>query len=356
MSFVAILLAVLLFLAFGVVLVWTALKGGLNALSGSTDTPAPSSPVIIEKALPDYVSEDDDSFSDRARKRRKAVVCAIDTWADGETLRGCDTDGANLTLRILQRWDVPNADIERILAHYWSKPEGLFLRVNWRDCELRILRNSYATCARARQAMTWVTSGLDDLGRAFWGQSSHGTQTPSADEADKLNECWVMFDHDWDKPMTWFIDDIIGEARKNLKAGQGLKILSDSCHSDKMLRAASPSAISRYLVPPANLVGGREAAHKGWFWGDAETESDNAALLSGCTSDSVSYTQKYTVNGATVYEGALTHETLHIEGAAPSLTLRQVHSAVHKILSSSRNKQEPQLEGADWLIDEPLFS
>lgn len=134
MSFFGILLAVLLFLAFGIVLVWYALKGGLNALSGSTDTPAPSSPVIIEKALPDYVSEDDDSFSDRARKRRKAVVCAIDTWADGETLRGCDTDGANLTRRILQRWDVPAADIERILTHYWSKPEGLFLRVNWCDC------------------------------------------------------------------------------------------------------------------------------------------------------------------------------------------------------------------------------
>jgi hypothetical protein len=334
---------------------WRALKNALKLRSVLTDEPAPSSPAIIENKLPNYVSDDDDSFRDRARKRRKSVVCAIDTWADGETLRGCDNDGANLTRRILERWDVPNSDIERILAHYWSKPDGLFMRVQWRDCELRVLRNNYATCARARQAMAWVTSGLADDGRAFWGQSSHGTQTPSDTEIDQLDECWVMYDHDWDNPMTWFIDDIIGDAQKNLKAGQGLKILSDSCHSDKMLRNAGPLAISRYLVPPADLVGARKAAHKAWFWGNAETESANAALLSGCTADSVSYTQGYAVNGKTVYEGALTHETLHIENAAPSLTLRQVHSAVYKILSSSRNKQEPQLEGADWLIDEPLF-
>lgn len=357
----------------GAALVWLVLKKGFQWVPPQTAPPASESiqletpqefldethgtapNIIITGALPEYADTHDTAFEDKAQKRRKAVVCALDRYADGETLSGCDRDGANMTRRFLERWEVPASDIERILEHYWNQQDA-FLRIRWKDSELRVLRNASATCARATRAMQWATTNLDPLGKAWWAQSSHGTQTPSTTEPDGFDETWVMFDCS-EKPETWFTDNIIAVNRKRLQQGQSLKIIADSCHSDEMLREyvnGNGRGIVRYKKPPVEIIGARQKKHSR-LTGIPET-IENAVLLSGCTADSVSYTQKYMVDGRAIFEGALTHELLRVEAAAQTLTLRQVHSAVFTVLAHGKNKQSPQLSGAEYLMDEPFFS
>lgn len=81
--------------------------------------------------------------------------------------------------------------------------------------------------------------------------SGHGGQVPdsSGDEADKLDETWCLFDGQ-------LIDDELYAELARFAAGVRVLVLSDSCHSGTVTRAAPPPAASvpgvrPRLMPPA---------------------------------------------------------------------------------------------------------
>ena len=78
----------------------------------------------------------------------------------------------------------------------------------------------------------------------FLSYSGHGGQVPdvSGDEPDKKDETWCLFDGQ-------LIDDELYYELSRFKAGVRILVLSDSCHSGSVTRAAAPPAATRTQRP-----------------------------------------------------------------------------------------------------------
>ena len=116
-----------------------------------------------------------------------------------------------------------------------------------------------AVLAAIRKAAKALKAG--DL---FWlTYSGHGGQVPdtSGEEPDKLDETWCLYD-------TQLIDDELYYELSRVAKGVRVLVLSDSCHSGTVVRAARPPpgtpAQRPRIMPPA--VGMRVYnAHKAWY-------------------------------------------------------------------------------------------
>jgi hypothetical protein len=294
-------------------------------------------------------SNSDEDLRDRTFKKRKAVIVAINKWADGDTLAGCDRDGANVLQALCARWGIaldPN-----IWQEYWKGESGWYKRISGKDYDIRIVRNNRATAAFAKRLINWLYSGTQsgDVRLLYW--SGHGTQVPSTTEADGLDEALVPYDFDWDKPDTQLRDDVVAAAKTTVPSGANCTIPLDTCHSANFLRTFERGHEARYKIPPVRITEGRTVKHS--FAKDQE--HDSFLLLSGCTADSVSYTGKFEVNGRAVSEGALTHNFLKCLRETPSAPMRELHQRVHDVVANSKYKQEPQLEGSQRLMDKPFL-
>jgi len=339
MSFAGIVLAIVLFFAFGIVLVWTALKGGIKQLTGQTDALAPDA--------------DDESLLDRSFKRKKAVIVAIDRWADGDTLGGCDRDGANMLSLVCARFEVP-VQHSIILEEYWKNETGYYKRFVGADYDIRVVRNKRATAAFTRKLIAWLFAGVSagDTRLLYW--SGHGTQVASTTEKDGLDECLVPYDFDWDKTSTHIIDDIVYGATLDVPEGANCTIILDTCHSADFLRSSKKLAVARFKKPPVWVTSGRSV--KNTATRTTALTHDSLLLLSGCKADSVSYTGTFPDgDGNKVQEGALTHAFLEFGGMTDYMTLREIYHSVYIELSTNKNKQEPQLQGAERLKEKPFL-
>lgn len=295
----------------------------------------------------------DDDFQDRAPRRNKVLIVAINRWKDGSTLSGCDRDGANMLRRTGELLSIPRILVERALEQYWqpqSDKAGCSLRIVYADTEIRVVRNNKATKAALVKGLKWLREGTNEDDERLQYNSGHGTNTPSQTEPDKLNECVMAYDHDWNKPETWFEDDIFYEHTKDLPNNSSFTLILDTCHSAGFLRSAGEV---RYVAPPLALSEGRMV--KPTVLRSDEYTNENVMLLSGCTSDSVSYSNRYIENGETVMEGALTRTFLQEQAKTPLASMRDIHRRVHAILSASAYKQEPQLQGSERLKNKPFL-
>lgn len=298
--------------------------------------------------------ETDEDFQDRAPRRNKALIVAINRWKNGSTLAGCDRDGANMLRRVGEIWNIPQIIIDRALQQYWlaeSDVKGCSLRIVYADTEIRVVRNAKATKANIEKGLRWLRDGVQEEDERLQYHSGHGTNTPSNTESDKLNECIMAYDHDWNKPETWFEDDIFYKYTQDLPNNSSFTLILDTCHSAGFLRSAGAEA--RYIAPPLSLSHGRTA--KPPMLRSDEYTNDNVMLLSGCTSDSVSYSNRYEENGKTVMEGALTRTFLQEQRKRPLASVRDIHRTVYATLATSQYKQEPQLQGSERLKDKPFL-
>ncbi|HMO45217.1 MAG TPA: caspase family protein [Rubrivivax sp.] len=157
--------------------------------------------------------------------------------------------------------------------------------------------------------------------------SGHGGQVPdvSGDEADKLDETWCLYD-------AQLIDDELYLELGRFAAGVRILVLSDSCHSGTVVRAAPPGIAAQppdmrsKMMPPSVAMRTYEA-HKDFYdklqqqvvqaEGEARAEPDEvlaaltvsprltkiagrfkarAILISGCQDNQSSYDGQH--NGA----------------------------------------------------------
>lgn len=118
--------------------------------------------------------------------------------------------------------------------------------------------------------------------------SSHGTQVQdfNGDEPDGLDEAYCTKDFAWNKPETWFTDDLLGTLLDQLPTKRAL-VITDACHSGTSTRGSAEAdgeeniakGISAGFAPlPVPLAGKTE-----------ERAPVKAVLLAACKAEEVAY-------------------------------------------------------------------
>ncbi len=114
-----------------------------------------------------------------------------------------------------------------------------------------VLLTKKATRAAVLAGLRRAASTLKGGDFFFLSYSGHGGQLPdtSGDEADKLDETWCLFDGQ-------LIDDELYVELARFAAGVRVLVLSDSCHSGTVTRAALPPpdanpSLRPRLMPPS---------------------------------------------------------------------------------------------------------
>lgn len=145
-------------------------------------------------------------------------------------------------------------------AHYagWSGPlaaceyDAHDMTALAKSCGMKAttLLTRKATRAKVLAAIRVAARQLVDGDFFFLSYSGHGGQVPdvSGEEDDKLDETWCLFDGQ-------LIDDELYFELSRFKSGVRVLVVSDSCHSGTVVRAARPQPGSPEqrprIMPPA---------------------------------------------------------------------------------------------------------
>ena len=199
--------------------------------------------------------------------------------------------------------------------------------------------------------------------------SGHGSHVPddNRDESDGRDEILCPADLDWDDP---FRDDWLRTTLDGLRAGVGLTVIMDCCHSGTNTRAVLPPDApvkERYLPSPSTLKavesgrrapkqvtselrGSSRAARKAK---DIVTADLPEVLITGCRDTQTS--ADAFINGR--FNGALTFALVEaIRKRRGRLTYQELHDQAAGVLKTRKFEQVPQLEGRKARFAEPLFS
>ena len=149
-----------------------------------------------------------------------------------------------------------------------------------RGMKSTLLITKKATRANLLAALRKAAKTLGDGDFFFMSFSGHGGQVPdvSGEEDDKQDETWCLFDGQ-------LIDDELYYELSKFKSGVRIFVISDSCHSGTVVRAArpqpgSPSQRPRIMTP---AVGMRVyAAHKAFY---DKLQNDVAKVAGGRVTD-----------------------------------------------------------------------
>jgi metacaspase-1 len=116
----------------------------------------------------------------------------------------------------------------------------------------KLLLTANATSTNVTQALTDAAHALSTGDILFISYSGHGGQVPdtNGDEPDAEDETWVLYDRE-------LVDDELYSMWAQFQPGVRIFVLSDSCHSGSVVRAAefeaiaaTPALTRRYLDDP----------------------------------------------------------------------------------------------------------
>lgn len=216
---------------------------------------------------------------------------------------------------------------------------------------VKLLLDAEATKANIMARLESMVKGAKPGDMLVFTNSSHGTYVAdtSGDE-EKYDEAMCPYDI----PDNLIIDDELREMFAKVPKGVGLTVISDSCFSGTVTRAAVSEIIPglktpddrrvRFLNP--GLMGMKvlqnpwKAKPKGKTKYPESKMKD--VLLSGCTDKEYSYDAL--IDGK--YHGAMTYFALQaIQEANYQITLQQLEKRVNFLLDQNQYNQHPQLEG-----------
>jgi hypothetical protein len=126
-----------------------------------------------------------------------------------------------------------------------------------------VLLTKKATRANVLAGMRRAAKALKAGGLFFLTYSGHGGQVPdvTGDEADKQDETWCLYDGQ-------LIDDELYFELSRFASGVRILVLSDSCHSGTVTRAAPPppaTAHERPKLMPAAVAMRTYREHQGFY-------------------------------------------------------------------------------------------
>ena len=258
---------------------------------------------------------------------KKALCVGINDYpGEGSDLNGCVNDAKD--------W----ADL---LIKNYSFPSG----------SVKLLLDFQATKAGVMDGLKKLLSGAKSGDVLVFTNSSHGTYlADSSGDEPFYDEALCPFDCD----QNLIVDDDLREFFAGLPKGVALTVISDSCHSGTVTRAAINENIPwlrtpddrrvRFLHP--SLIGKGvlsnpfHAANRSKVKYPQSKMKD--VLLSGCTASEYSYDAL--IGGK--YHGAMTYFALQaIREANYDLTYSQLRSRLLYLLDEAGYPQHPQLEG-----------
>ena len=215
-----------------------------------------------------------------------------------------------------------------------------------------------------------MVAAMNDLiGKAGKGDSlvitfsGHGTYQPDedGDEADGLDEALCPYDLQTNGAA--LIDDEIREIFGARKPGMRIVLISDSCHSGTVTRAAKAEKDAdtrpRFMpmgnwLPTRLLPKDRAGKPATTMVAPAGTSPLLGAysnklgdlLLSGCKEGPNNYSYDARIAGR--YNGAFTYYALKaLKGLKPEATYADWHKAIVKYLPSASYPQSPQIVGSE---------
>ena len=258
---------------------------------------------------------------------KKAVCVGINDYPyDGSDLNGCIND-----------------------AHAWA--DLLVSHFDFAESDVKLLIDSQATKAVVMAELRAMLTGAKSGDVMVFTNSSHGTyiadtsgDEPTYDEAICPYDCADNL----------LVDDDLRELFTNLAKGVHLTVISDSCFSGTVTRAALSEIIPGLKTPDDRRVRFLNPALRGqavlenpWKAKPKSKEkypesNMKEILLSGCSDKEYSYDA---LIGGT-YHGAMTYFALQaIQTAEYKITLQQLYTRVNFLLDDAGYPQHPQLEG-----------
>jgi hypothetical protein len=269
---------------------------------------------------------------------KKALCVGINDYpGEGSDLNGCVNDA--------KAW----ADL---LIKNYSFPSG----------SVKLLLDGQATKNGILDGLKKLLAGAKAGDALVFTNSSHGTYLAdkSGDEP-MYDEALCPFDCD----QNLIVDDELRELFSGLAKGVALTVISDSCHSGTVTRAAinenipwlktpddrrvrffHPSLIGKSVLSnPFQAIDRSKVKHPQWKMKDV--------LLSGCTASEYSYDAL--IGGK--YHGAMTYFAIQaIREANCNITYAQLHTRLLYLLDEAGYPQHPQLEGPAGRKKQRIFT
>lgn len=254
---------------------------------------------------------------------RKALCIGINDYPyeDAFDLRGCVNDAKAWSTLLTSQYDFAKSDVQVLLDDQAKKTDVV-------------------------KALKHLMAGAQKGDVLVFTNSSHGSYEvdESKDEVDGYDEAICPYDCD----SNLVLDDELRELIAGLPDGVQLYVLSDSCHSGSLTRAArrtSKHRRSRFLNPAvrgAQVVA--NAASRGVKKKKEKfpEEGMRELILSGCNPRQSSWDDQF----GDVFHGALTYYAHQvIREANYRISWADLHAKVTTLLQDNMFEQTPQLEG-----------
>jgi hypothetical protein len=265
---------------------------------------------------------------------KKALCVGINTYPDGNNLNGCVNDANAWSALLTGHFGFPQANVKMLLeaqatkANIWAGLEGLLAGAKTGDV-------------------------------LVFTNSSHGTYVADKSGDEAYDEATCPYDCDQGIKHLLIDDELRKLFASKLPGGVSMTVISDSCHSGSLTRAAVVAGPdkrrARFLNP--KVLGLRELP-------DADRAKPRAAskfaqsdmkelLLSGCTQREYSWDAE--IDGKA--HGAMTYFAIKAATAANyKITWADLHARTRSLLDAAHYPQHPQLEGRPENKKKQIFS
>ena len=230
-------------------------------------------------------------------------------------------------------------------------PSLLIEKYGFPSTDVKVLLDSQATKSAILNGLKQLLARSKPGDVLVFTNSSHGTYVTDMDgDEPAYDEALCPYDCD----INLIVDDELRELFLGMPEGVSLTIISDSCHSGTVTRAALNENIPwlrtpddrrvRFLHP--TLLGIKGLPNPWQARDNTKTKHPESQmkeiLLSGCTANEYSYDAL--IGGK--YHGAMTYYALQcIREANYEITYNQLKTRLRHLLDDAGYPQHPQLEG-----------
>ncbi|MCK5058539.1 MAG: caspase family protein [Candidatus Aminicenantes bacterium] len=258
---------------------------------------------------------------------QKAFCVGINDYPyEGSDLNGCVNDAYDWAELLRKHFDFPSSDV-------------------------KLITDSDATKKNIMDGLKTLLSGSGAGDVLVFTNSSHGTYiADTSGDEERYDEALCPYD----VAENLVTDDELRELFLNLPEGVHMTVISDSCHSGTVTRAAIGDIIPGFRTPDHRRVRflnpalrGENILYNPWKArtgkeGKYPESKMKEILLSGCKDSEYSYDAL--IEGK--YHGAMTYFAINaIVAANYKITYAQLVERVNYLLEEAAYPQHPQLEG-----------
>lgn len=269
---------------------------------------------------------------------KKALCVGINDYPfDGNDLNGCVND-----------------------AKAWA--DLLTSKFGFSPSDVKLLLDEEATKGKMIEGLKSLLTGAKAGDVLVFSNSSHGTYVAeSGGDEEMYDEAMCPYDC----AENLLVDDELRALFANVSNDVHLTVISDSCFSGTVTRAAIADVIPGLRTPDDRRVRflspalmGRKVLENPWTAKPKGKlkylqSSMKEVLLSGCTDKEYSYDAL--IEGK--YHGAMTYFALKaIREANYEITFRQLHTRLRTLVDDAGYPQHPQMEGRSANKKKQIFS